>query len=94
MGISNTFWLDFSIADKFGIPAIRDTYKRAFNKWKNDVRYLTELVITLNHKIWYYYDQKNMVLAQLYSELWETADGWCMDNLKGDDREYYLRETD
>ncbi len=25
-----TFWMDFSIADKFGIAAIKDTYKRAF----------------------------------------------------------------
>lgn len=26
-----TFWLDFSIADKFGLNAIKDTYNRAMN---------------------------------------------------------------
>ena len=29
-----TFWDDFSIADSFGISAIKDTYKRAFEEWK------------------------------------------------------------
>ena len=46
-----TFFEDFSIADHFGIAAIRDTYKRAFNEWKNDYKYLTELVLVLNWKI-------------------------------------------
>lgn len=39
-----TFWMDFSIADKFGIAAIKDTYKRAFNAWKGNHVYLTELL--------------------------------------------------
>ena len=38
-----TFYMDFSIADKFGIEAIKDTYKRAFEGWKNDYIYLTAL---------------------------------------------------
>lgn len=28
-----TFWMDFSIADKFELYAIKDTYKQAFNEW-------------------------------------------------------------
>lgn len=47
-----TFWMDFSIADKFGIAAIKDTYDRAFKEWKTNHVYLTELVMVLNHKIW------------------------------------------
>lgn len=43
-----TFYMDFSIADHFGEAAIRDTYKRAFKSWKNNVEYLTELVMALN----------------------------------------------
>ena len=30
-----TFWDDFSIADAFGMVAIKDTYRRAFNEWKS-----------------------------------------------------------
>ena len=31
-----TFWMDFTIADKFGIEAVKDTFKRAFSEWKTD----------------------------------------------------------
>ena len=48
---STTFWMDFSIADRFGVKAVKDTYHRAFKAWKHDYRYLTDLVIVLNHKI-------------------------------------------
>ena len=30
----------------------------------------------------------------LYDRLWKEADGWCMDNLKGDDLQFYLDFTD
>lgn len=30
-GFSTTFFMDFSIADKFGDDAIKDTFERAFN---------------------------------------------------------------
>lgn len=28
-----TFYTDFSIADKFGVEAIKDTYNRSFASW-------------------------------------------------------------
>ena len=36
-----TFWMDFSIADRFGIEAIKDTFKRAFDEWKEHYEYLS-----------------------------------------------------
>ena len=53
--LQTTFWEDFSIADRFGLSAIQDTFKRAFEEWKNNYKYLTELILVLNHKIWQYY---------------------------------------
>ena len=88
-----TFWEDFSIADRFGISAIKDTYKRAFNEWNSNVEYITELVIVLNHKIWQHY-QHNETLARVYDELWRECDDWCRKNLKGDDLSYYYSTTD
>lgn len=38
-----TFFTDFSIADNFGESAVIDTYNRAFEYWKSDYKYLTEL---------------------------------------------------
>lgn len=48
-----TFWEDFSIADVFGTNAIEDTYNRAFNEWRNNYQYLTELVMILNWKLYH-----------------------------------------
>ena len=50
-----TFWGDFSIADKYGIAGVKDTYKRAFSEWKDDYKFFTELTLVLNHKIWQHY---------------------------------------
>ena len=60
-----TFWIDFTIADKFGYFAVQDTYNRAFKEWKDNYIYLTELVIVLNHKVWQHCDS-DAVLAALY----------------------------
>lgn len=89
-----TFWDDFSIADMFGVAAIKDTYKNAFESWKDNVEYLTELVMVLNWKIWQHHEQSNRDFAIVYDELWRTADGWAYDNLKGDDLSYFLKTTD
>jgi len=88
-----TFWMDFTIADKFGINAIKDTFQRAFEGWKYDVKYLTELVMVLNHKIWYWY-KKDEAKAKVYDELWREADVWCSENLTGEDADYYFQTTD
>jgi len=89
-----TFWMDFCIADKFGINAIKDTYKRAFNEWKGDYIYLTELVMVLNWKIWEYYEKSNNQLVLLYDELWRKADEYALNSLKDDELSYYYQTTD
>ena len=67
-----TFWGDFSIADKYGIAGVKDTYKRAFNEWKDDYKFFTELTMILNHKIWQHYES-NRELAALYDRLWRAV---------------------
>lgn len=91
--MQTTFWEDFSIADCFGEAAIKDTFKMAFNEWKDDYIYLTELVIVLNHKIWQYYE-KNDAYAKLYNSLWAYADAYACDNLKGEELSHFYQITD
>lgn len=90
---TTTFWSDFSIADLFGIDAVKDTYNRAFEEWKGDYRYLTDLVVVLNHKIWQWY-QKNEPLARVYNDLWDQTAAYAMNNLKGEELSYYFEVTD
>lgn len=88
-----TFYQDFSIADAFGESAIRDTYNRSFNVWKNNYKYLTELVMVLNWKIWEHYLNKASY-GNLYHKLWEKADEYACNNLKGEEAEYFYKTTD
>lgn len=88
-----TFWMDFSIADRFGIAAVRDTFRRAFREWKENAVYLTELVMVLNHKIWQHYE-RNERLAEVYNDLWEQAANYAETHLTGEDLSYYFRTTD
>lgn len=89
-----TFWTDFSIADRFGEKAVKDTFKRAFKEWKHDVVYLTELVLVLNWKCWDHFSNGDFNLSGLYANLYDEADGYACNNLTGEDLQYFLRTTD
>ena len=96
-----TFWQDFSIADKFGTDAIKDTFNRAFKEWKTDYIYLTELVLVLNWKCWQFYDKsfeidsKNAkTYSNLYSKLYMDANDYAITHLKGKELDYYFENVD
>lgn len=88
-----TFWQDFTIADKFGLKAVKSTYEKARQEWQDDRIYGTELSVVLNHKCWYYYE-RNDTLSKLYSDLWAEYHDYVLDNWKGEDLRYYLQITD
>lgn len=91
--LKTTFWEDFTIADSFGLEAIRDTFNRSFYNWKNDVEYITELAMVMSWKSCYYYD-KNQEYMNLYSDLYHEVDNWCLNNLNEEDLIYYIQTTD
>lgn len=92
--MKTTFWMDFTIADQFGLDAVKDTYERAFNEWKNNYIYLVELCLVLNWKVWQHYEEKREEYAKLYNELWEIVDEYALLNLKGEELDYYYHVTD
>jgi hypothetical protein len=91
--LKTAFWDDFTIADSFGEDAIKDTFKRAFNEWKNNVEYVTELAMVMSWKSCSYF-RKNDELMVLYSNLYHEVDEWCMNNLIDSDLIYYIETTD
>lgn len=89
-----TFWDDFSIAESFGVEAIKDTYKRAMHDWSDNYEYLTELSLVLNHKLWWYWEADNEELAAVYDKCWRETDLFALDHLTGEALDYYYRVTD
>lgn len=90
----STFWSDFAIADHFGREAVIDTYNRAFSEWKTDYKMLTELVLVLNWRIWFWYEKGATEEAKLYNELWDKTAHYAETHLKGAEYEYYFNVTD
>ena len=89
----STFWEEFSIADQYGQEGIVEHYNLVFDKWKDNLKYLTELVLVLNWKIYQWY-QVDDTLGMTYDELWKRTDSYAMDTLKGEDLHYYLSVLD
>ena len=88
-----TFWSDFTIADAFGDSAIKDTFRRAFNEWKDQAVYVTELALVMNWKCWAW-NEKNDERMELYREFYYKVRDYALDHLKGPDLKYYLETTD
>lgn len=88
-----TFFADLSIAECFGEKAIRDTYNKVLAEWKHDIRYITEFVLCLNHKIWMLHEVDKPI-AMVYDDLWRKGVQFVYDNYKGDDLSYYFQVTD
>jgi hypothetical protein len=91
--VKTTFYLDFSISEIFGIEGIRSTYESCFTRLNWNHIYITELCMVLNWKLWRWYN-KNDEFYQLYLELYTKLDEWCVENLKGDELQYYYSTTD
>lgn len=91
--LQTTFWMDFTIADAFGIEAVKDTFNKAFNEWKNNIIYVTELAMVMSWKSCHYYG-KNEELMILYSDYYHKVDDYVFKHFKGEDLQYYIKTTD
>lgn len=91
-----TFYSDYTIADLCGgVKAVKDTYNRSVKAWLNNIEYITEMYIVLNHKIWEHYES-NEELARCYNELWEDLYSKITEHYANDDEKlsYFYNESD
>ena len=89
-----TFYEDFSIADNFGLSAVKDTYKRGLETAKSmGYKWLTEFVMVLNWKIFEHYGKREQH-ANLYNDLCEQAQQIVFETLTGEELSYYYSTTD
>ena len=92
--VQTTFWEDFGIADCFSKSAIKDTYKRAMQYAKTNYKYLTELSLVLNHRLWMHYNNGNQEYAKVYDEIWRKCHNYAHKHLKGEEFQFYYNVTD
>lgn len=101
-----TFYFDFTIAERIsGAAGVRDTFKRAFDEWKDDIRYLTALYCVMNWKGNDYFG-KNKELSDLYYKQQIALDKYILAcekpgtkqekflNFSEDEITYFYRATD
>ena len=89
-----TFYSDFTIAELVGgQQGVKETLYNVKSSWKDDVQFMAELVIVLNHKIWEHY-QTNESLGRLYDKLWRETDEFCRKHFKGEDLSFYYNYID
>lgn len=91
---STTFLMDFRIAEAFGVDAVKDTFNRAFNEWKDQYKYGTDLCIVCNMLCWYHYEHGNENLSKLYADYYYQVRTYCLDHYKGEQFNYFWRMTD
>lgn len=91
--MKTTFWEDFSIADAFGRKAVEDTYKRVLRDWKNNITFMTELVLILAWKFDYWYSRSESISCT-YEALWEKAQTYVEAHFKDEDLKYYFMTID
>ena len=88
------FMRDFAIADLFGEGAVRDTYNRAKEEWKDNADYYGSFVMTLNHRLWWHYDNGNENYARLYDELWREANESIYELFEGEELSQIIQFLD
>lgn len=91
-----TFFSDLSIAECFGVNAIEDTNKRVLKEWLNNIEYITEYSMCLNHKIWQHHGAGKYDLAKVYDRLWKDCVDKIVEHYKDNDdaMSYYYDITD
>ena len=89
-----TFWDDFTIAERFGVKAIKDTYKNAFQSWKHDIVFIVELVLVLDWKMLYMEEKHMTEKSVMYYKCWVELSNWCERHLEAGAYEYFISVTD
>lgn len=103
--MKTTFWTDFNIADVFAsaqdsFEPLEDTLKRAYDEWKDDKVYATELVLVLNWKSWEHADgviadKIGSWYADKYYEIKDKLiEYWSQDKTRKEWIDYLYRTID
>lgn len=77
---------------------IKDAAKQYYQELKDDIVAVAAFVTVLNHKCWYFYENHQQELSDLYSELYykynEKAWNWLEKNGTDEEKHWYFKTMD
>lgn len=90
-----TFYSDLTIADVFGVDAVQDTYDRVIKEWMDNIEYITEFCLCVNHKSWEHFED-DKELSKLYSDLYYDLKYKIYEHYDGNQEaiDYFFNITD
>ena len=96
-------WADFTVAEPFGMTAVKDTFANADYK-NRGYKYVTELAVVMNKKCWEWYTQAENAIGKVaekarefsryYSDRYYEICDWAAQNLKGDEATFFYSVLD
>ena len=92
-----TYASDFILAEIEGSAGVIKTAKNAWENWKTDYKWATEIIMALNFLAWYHYDvDVNLPLSELYSELYYKYMDLYYEQFEGNEEatDYFFEMTD
>lgn len=91
--MDSSFYEEFSISENYGPTGVREHFDLVFREWKDNLKYMIELVQVLNLKVatWFGKDDD---LGMTYDELWHIADSYVFENYSKEDLQTYLHTLD
>ena len=94
MSLKRPFGLTLALLICLEQKGIKDTYNRAKESWQDNIEYMTEFAMVLNHKSWQH--ENNLFLCSLYSDLWCSVEDFIYEHFKDNEEaiSYYQRVTD
>ena len=81
----------FKFADKHGTAVIRHMFKQAFNEQKGSTDGLTALTMAVIREFWANWNDGKEDLAALYKEFYHQCRDYALDNLDGDELDYFVQ---
>lgn len=92
------FWQAFTEAEKDGEATIITIASIMYQRWRDDIEELTDLVMVINHKSWDHYRKGNAKYQEVYTELYYKYYEKALDYLEKEGREddlrYFIRTLD
>ena len=92
------FWHVFDEAEESGEPTVTVIASILYQRWRDSICDLTDLIMVINHKSWDHYQKGNDKFQELYTELYyeyyEKALDYLEKNNRDEELTYFIRTLD